>query len=86
MKNFHVIISGISAQGLKKEHLGLRVGLTFPDRMASLNISPSGEDGKFDTIVLDCPLFQRKIVIEKSEARMENECKGTLNITRATLV
>jgi diphthine-ammonia ligase len=86
IKNFNVIIVGIAADGLKKELLGTRIGLTFLDRMRSLNVSPIGEGGEFESLVLNCPLFKKKIRIDEFEMLMENECTGIYKIKKATLV
>ncbi len=86
IKNFKVIIVGIAADGLKKEFLGMRIGITFVDRMKSLNVSPIGEGGEFETFVLECPLFKKKIDIIEHETVMENECTGQYIIKKATLV
>ena len=85
MKNFSVIIVGIAADGLKKELLGTRIGLTFTDRMQSLNVSPIGEGGEFESFVLDCPLFKKKIVVTEHEIKMENEITGQYLIKKAIL-
>ncbi|MBU0628549.1 MAG: diphthine--ammonia ligase [Nanoarchaeota archaeon] len=86
IKNFHVIIVGIAADGLKKEFLGTRIGLTFLDRMRSLNVSPIGEGGEFESFVLECPLFKKKIKVEDFEIKMENEITGHYLIKKAILV
>lgn len=85
MKNFHVIIVGIAAEGLKKELLGSRIGLTFIDRMRSSNVSCIGEGGEFETFVLECPLFKEKIKIDEFEIIMESDCTGTYLIKKAVL-
>ncbi len=85
IKNFNVIIVGIAAHGLKKELLGTRIGLTFLDRMRSLNVSPIGEGGEFESLVLDCPLFRKKIEIKEHEIVMENECTGHYLVKKAIL-
>lgn len=85
IKNFHVIIVGIAADGLKKELLGTRIGITFVDRMRSLNVSPIGEGGEFESFVLECPLFKKKIEIKEHETVMENECTGHYIIKKAIL-
>jgi asparagine synthase (glutamine-hydrolysing) len=85
MKNFNVIIVGIAADGLKKEMLGTRIGLTFIDRMRSLNVSPIGEGGETESFVLECPLFKKKIEIKEHEIVMENECTGHYLIKKAIL-
>lgn len=86
LMNFNVIIVGIAAEGLKKDMLGMRIGLTFIDRMRSLNVSPVGEGGEFETFVLDCPLFKKKIKIEEFEIKIENECTGQYIIKKAILI
>ncbi len=85
MKNFNVIIVGIAADGLKRELLGTRVGITFIDRMRSINVSSIGEGGETESFVLDCPLFNKKISIIEHEVKMENECTGQYLIKKATL-
>jgi diphthine-ammonia ligase len=86
MKNFNAIMVRIAAQGLKKEFLGMRIGLTFIDRMRALNVSPIGEGGEFQSFVLHCPLFHKKINVDESEIVMEDDCTGTYKIKKATLV
>ncbi len=86
IKNFNVVIVGIAAEGLKKDFLGMRIGLTFMDRMISLNVSPTGEGGETESLVLDCPLFKKKLVIEEAEKKMESECYGTYIIKKVKLI
>lgn len=86
MTNFNVIIVGIAAEGLTKDMLGTRIGLTFIDRMQSLNVSIIGEGGEFESLVLECPLFKKKIEIKEFEIKMENECTGHYLIKKAILV
>ncbi|MBW2988757.1 diphthine--ammonia ligase [Candidatus Woesearchaeota archaeon] len=85
IKRCNVIITGIAADGLKKEFLGMRIGLTFMDRMRSLNVSPIGEGGETESFVLDCPLFKEKIVVEEAEKEMESEFCGVYNIKKARI-
>ncbi len=86
MTNFNVIIVGIAAEGLTKNMLGTRIGLTFIDKMRSSNVSIIGEGGEFETLVLECPLFKKKIEVKEFEIKMENECTGHYLIKKATLV
>jgi len=86
IKNFHVIITAIAADGLNKEMLGQRIGITFWDRMQSLNVSPIGEGGEFESFVLECPLFKKKIKIEEFEIVTENEHIGQYLVKKAKIV
>jgi asparagine synthase (glutamine-hydrolysing) len=85
MKNFKVIIVGIAAEGLNKELLGTTIGITFLDRMRSLNVSPIGEGGEYESLVLECPLFNSKIKVEEFEIKMEDERTGHYIIKKAIL-
>ena len=85
MREFNVIIVGIAADGLTEELLGKRIGLTFMDRMRSLNVSCIGEGGEFESLVLDCPLFKKKIEIKEHEIVMEDERTGQYLIKKAIL-
>ena len=70
---FRVIITGVSAYPLGKEWLGREINKDFIRQVKKLNekheISPAGEGGEFETLVLDCPLFRREIRIKGMEIR-----------------
>ena len=70
---------------MTKDLLGKRIGLTFIDRMRSLNVSSIGEGGEFESLVLDCPLFRKKIEIKEFEIKMEDERTGHYLIKKTTL-
>ncbi|MBU3942126.1 MAG: TIGR00289 family protein, partial [Nanoarchaeota archaeon] len=42
--------------------------------------------GEYETFVLDCPLFKKKIEIKDFEIKMENECTGQYIIKATYLV
>lgn len=85
---FHFAIVKVSAAGLGMEMLGKVIDdCTLPNlyQLAErFGINVSGEGGEFETLVLDCPLFTKKVVIDKSERVWEGNC-GCLNIKRAHL-
>jgi len=84
--NFEVIIAGIAADGLKKEFLGMKIDSKFLEKIKNLKIHPGGEGGEYESLVIDCPLFQKKIKIKKANIIMENECTGKYLIEKAILV
>ena len=86
LKSFHVIITGIAADGLTQETLGRRLGIKFIEDMNALNVSPIGEGGETESLVLDCPFFKKKIMIDKAEKRMDTKCSGTYIIKAVRLV
>ncbi len=86
---FEIIIQSIAAEGLDRKWLGRRidqkcyVDLERLHRKLGLHIT--GEGGEFESFVLDGPIFEKKIVIAKSDIIMEGECIGYLKIFDATL-
>lgn len=78
--NFKVIITAIAADGLNKNFLGAEIDNELINKLKIINkknkINISGEGGEFETLVIDCPLFNKKLKIKKTEIEMENECTG----------
>ena len=81
---FEVIIVGVFAYPLDEKFLGRKVDKKFIAEMKELRekfkISPAGEGGEFESFVLNCPLFKRrlrmvnkKIFGEGNSWRMEGE-------------
>ena len=69
--NFDTIITGVFAYPLDKSWLGKRIDKKFIEDVKNLlnkyKINPAGEGGEFESYVLDCPLFSRKIeIIERN--------------------
>lgn len=77
---FKIIFSSIAAYGLDKNWLGRIITNKDIDKLVELNkkykINIAGEGGETESLVLDCPLFKKKIVIKKAQKRMENEFTG----------
>jgi len=89
-QGFKVIIAAIAALGLTKEDLGKEIDEQFIDKMIELNnkigINIAGEGGEFESLVLDCPLFYKKIKILKSKIMVEDENTGVFLVKDAKLV
>lgn len=70
-KKFEVIITSVAAYPLNNSWLGRKIDNRFLKEIEQLNkkfkISPSGEGGEFETFVLNCPLFKRKLKIIKKK-------------------
>lgn len=77
---FEVIITGIAAYGLSIDFLGRRIDTELIKKLRKVNeINPinfSGEGGEFESFVLDCPLFSKKIKVVRGECLMENDYTG----------
>ncbi len=87
--NFEIIVIGIAAYPLKEDFLGLEINQKFLERLKELNkeyeISFVGEGGEFETLVLDCPLFKKKIKIIDFEKEY-SDYVGVLKIKKIKLI
>lgn len=87
--NFEVMVVGIFAYPFSEEWLGKIIDEKTIDELRELTkkfkINPAGEGGEIETFILDCPLFKKKIKIEKFEKDYKNY-SGSLKIKKARLV
>lgn len=64
---FEVIITGVFAEGFDKSWLGKKIDDEFIKEMKKLyekyKINPSGEGGEYESFVINCHLFKRKLKI-----------------------
>lgn len=81
-ERFEVILTGVFAYPLTGDWVGRKVDALFLKEMKVMNekykINPAGEGGEFETFVVDCPLFKRRLSLrnmkisgEKHSFRME---------------
>jgi len=86
--NFKIIITGIAALGLTKEWLGRELNEKTIQELKKLNekfaLSLVGEGGEFETLVLDMPLFKKKIKVIKAKKEFKGT-SGQLNVLKAEL-
>src|SRR3989338_5158781 len=87
---FDVIIGSIAADGLSKEWLGKKIDNEMIEKLKTLHeknkINIAFEGGEAETLVLDAPLYKKKIKIEEYEIVMENEYTGRFVVKKAKLV
>ena len=83
------MVTGVFAYPLTEEWLGRTIGTAEVTELATLaeryKINPSGEGGELETLVTDCPLFTRRIRIDKTSVEYADH-SGTLHIEEARLV
>jgi ABC transporter with metal-binding/Fe-S-binding domain ATP-binding protein len=86
---FDVIITAVAAEGFDESWLGRKIDEKCVEDLINLNkkygISILGEGGEYESLVLDCPLFFRKLEITKAEKIWKGN-SGTLEIKDAKLV
>lgn len=69
--NFDIIIVGVAAEGLDESWLGRKIDLKCVHDLIELNkkhgIHIAGEGGEYESFVLFCPLFKKRLKVVKSE-------------------
>lgn len=83
---FEIIIIGVFAYPLDEKWLGRKIDNKFIEDVKKLqekyHINPAGEGGEFETFVVNCPLFEKKLKIiareiigKKNSWKMEIDVK-----------
>ncbi len=89
-EKFEIIFSSIAAYGLDKTWLNKIITDKEIDELIKkkdkIGVNIAGEGGEFESLVLDCPLFKKKIKIIKSKIIMEDENTGNLIVEKAKLI
>ncbi len=87
--NFEVILVRVAADGLDRSFLGKKLDKVLIGKLIELNnktqINIAGEGGEYESLVLDCPMFKKRIEIKDSEVIIDGS-SGLLNIKDARLV
>src|SRR3989344_2858356 len=88
--NFEIVLTAVAAEGLDKSWLGRTITQKDIEKLqklhAKLGLNVAGEGGEFESLVLDSPLFTKKIVLEKTEIIEEDKNRAHLVIKKAKLV
>lgn len=65
--NFNAILIKVACMGLKKEHVGLSIK-SMQECLRKLNkeygTNICGEGGEYETLVLDCPLYKKRLILD----------------------
>jgi asparagine synthase (glutamine-hydrolysing) len=89
-EGFEVVLSSVAAEGLDASWLGKRLTAKEVDKLVALNkklgINAAGEGGEFESLVLDGPMFNRRIVIADSEIIAESRNTARFVVKKAKLV
>ena len=87
--NFKVVIVGVYAYGLDQTWMGKEINTETLEKLVELHekyqISLVGEGGEYESLVLDAPIYRKRIEIVKSVVSYENN-SGVLSIEEAKLV
>ncbi|MFH2021461.1 MAG: diphthine--ammonia ligase [archaeon] len=86
---FEVIISGVFAYPFDESWLGRKIDDKTIKELILLqkkySINPSGEGGEIETLVLNCPLFKKRLEIVKAQKMYANH-SGIIDIMEARLI
>ncbi len=87
-EGFEIVLVSIAAYGLDESMLGTKITDKEIDKLVNLNkefgVNVAGEGGEYESLVLDMPMFKKKIILKKVQKIMENECTGRLEILEYT--
>jgi len=87
---YEIIIVAIACDGLSEQWLGRTLNTAAINELVMLNkkigINVAGEGGEYESLVLDCHLFTKRIMIVTAHKEMENQYTGRLNITKTRTV
>ncbi len=88
-EGFKIIFSSVACYGLGKKWLGKKITHRDVDELVRLNnafgLNIAGEGGEFESLVLDCPMFKKRIVIKEKIIISESEDVARLLIKKAEL-
>lgn len=74
-QGFTIMFTAVAAEGLDAHWLGKEITEKDVDKLAALHakigINIAGEGGEFESLVIDCPLFKRKIEIIETRIKKD---------------
>lgn len=85
-RGFKVIIVAVAADGLDESWLGRKIDREFFLEIGKLTQNVAGEGGEFESLVLDCPLFTKRVELLGTDMEMDSKHSGKLIIQEARLV
>ncbi len=87
---YDIRITQIAADGLHKGWLGKKIDASTFGELKALSerygFHFGAEGGHYDTLVVDGPIFQRRLEILDSEPVMETRCSGHLHVKKIAIV
>jgi len=86
---FKIMIVGVFAKGFDESWLGRIINEKCVDELVKIRdkhkINIAGEGGEFETLVLDCPLFKKRLVLD-DVSKEWNRDSGILLVKKSHLV
>lgn len=89
LDNFEIIVVGVAAEGLGKEILGKTLDKMLLQFLREISekygVSPVGEGGEMETLVIDAPIFSKRIKILGYEVYWSG-CSGFIDVKSVELI
>ncbi|MFC1742061.1 diphthine--ammonia ligase [Nanoarchaeota archaeon] len=89
-EGFEVVLGSVAAEGLDKSWLGRRLSGSDVDKLVALKskigLNVAGEGGEFESLVLDGPMFSKRVVVDEVEVVEESENVARWVVKKASLV
>lgn len=87
---FKFILTKVAAEGLSKDWLNELITEEHIKKLLTLNekvgLNVAGEGGEFESLMIDGPIFKKRIEIVESEIEEEGEHVATLLVKKARLI
>ncbi len=88
--DFDIRIVAVASQGLGEEFLGKKIDLNMLEKLVALNkkygFHVGGEGGEYESLVVDAPVFKKRIELVQTKNSMSSESSGYLEIVSAKLL
>ncbi len=86
---YEIVITEIASDGLTEEHIGLKLDAEnfpkFVELSRKYGFEVLGEGGYYNTLVVDGPIFDKRLEIIDSEKVMESENVGYLKVNQVKM-
>ena len=70
---FEAVIVGVNSKVMDEKWVGRAVDSSFRDYLNRNNIDPCGENGEYHTVVVNGPLFSRRLLLSTGDVISKNE-------------
>lgn len=82
--NFKFVLSSIAAEGINHNMLGKPFTMEMLHELdkARIGLNHAGEGGEYESLVIDCPLFEQAITIKKSKIITESKTNAFFVVER----
>ena len=89
-EGFEIVFSSVAAMGLDKSWVGKKITMNDLEKLRELEkkygLNVAGEGGEFESLVLNAPLFKKRIVITDFEIISEGEYNHRMIVKKVKLV